>query len=173
MDLETSEIRMLVPTWPDSSHIQMLRHCLGASLAVCFKCVSCSSEARDGSCRGSVVTPVWFVTYEGRLWLWTDAASGKVKRIRNSTSCAVAQCTMSGRITGAALPGRAWLVPADHCEARVQSMLRAKYPIQKRALDIYSRLRRRGAPAPASAYVEIAVTGRADAVIQGVGEGSR
>ena len=129
-----------------------------------------TSYRRDGE---PVVTAVWFVTYEGRLWLWTDAASGKVKRIWNSTSCAVAPCTISGRITGAALPGRAWLVPADHCESRVQSMLRAKCPIQKRALDIYSRLRRRGAPSPASAYVEIAVTGRADAVIQGAGEGSR
>jgi uncharacterized protein len=129
-----------------------------------------TSYRRDGD---PVVTPVWFVAYEGRLWLWTDAASGKVKRIRNNTSCTVAPCTMSGRITGAVLPGRAWLVPVDRCEARVQSMLRAKYPIQKRALDFYSRLRRRGAPAPASAYVEIALTGRRDAVPPSVGEGWR
>ncbi|MGH8961935.1 MAG: hypothetical protein ACRDWT_12230, partial [Jatrophihabitantaceae bacterium] len=83
----------------------------------------------------------------------------------------VAPCTMSGRITGAAIPGQAWRVPFDHCEERVQSMLCAKYPIQKRALDIYSPLRRRGAPAPASAYVEIAVTAGAEAVPPFVGEG--
>jgi hypothetical protein len=52
-------------------------------------------------------------------------------------------------------------------------MLRAKYPMQKRTLDFYSRLRRRGAPAPASAYVEIALTGRVDAVPPVVGEGWR
>ncbi|MGH8962384.1 MAG: PPOX class F420-dependent oxidoreductase, partial [Jatrophihabitantaceae bacterium] len=94
-----------------------------------------TSYRRDGD---PVVTPVWFVTYEGRLWLWTDAASGKVKRIRNSPSCSVAPCTMSGRITGAALPGQAWLVPVEHCVERVQSMICAKYPFQKRALDIFS-----------------------------------
>lgn len=124
-----------------------------------------TSYRRNGD---AVATPVWFVAYEGRLWVWTDVASGKVKRLRNNPSCAVAPCTMSGRITGTGLPGSARLVSVNDCGTTVQSMLRAKYPIQKRALDLYSRLRRGGAPAPAATYVEVALTGtdRLSAVIE-------
>jgi hypothetical protein len=43
--------------------------------------------------------------------------------------------------------------------AQVQALLRAKYPVQKRALDGYTRLRRRGRPVsrPASVHLGISV----------------
>ena len=119
------------------------------------RCMALTTFRRDGS---AVTTPVWFVTWAGELWLWTDAGSGKVKRLRRDPRCTVAPCTPRGRITGVTLAGQARFLSQDD-GAHVQVLLRAKYPVQKRALDIYTRLRRRGRPAPpeASVYLGISV----------------
>jgi hypothetical protein len=37
-----------------------------------------------------VATPVWFVSQHGKLLVETDAASGKVKRIRRSPAIKIA-----------------------------------------------------------------------------------
>lgn len=106
----------------------------------------------------AVVTPVWFVTFGAELILWTDAGSGKVKRLRRDPRCTVAPCTTSGRVTGSQREGLARLLAQDDGE-HIQALLRAKYPIQKRALDVYTRLRRRGRAASheASAYIAISL----------------
>ena len=111
---------------------------------------------RDGT---AVVTPVWFVTDGANLCLWTDAASGKVKRLRQDPRCTVAPCATSGRLTGPSSDGRARFLGEEDGE-HLQGLLRAKYPLQKRALDAYSRLRRRGrlAPQPAPVYLAISLT---------------
>jgi PPOX class probable F420-dependent enzyme len=109
---------------------------------------------RDGR---AVTTPVWFVTRAGEVCVWTDAGSGKVKRLRRDPRCAVAPCTARGRLTGVAVEGRArFLSPDDG--GQVQALLRAKYPIQKRALDIYTRLRRRGRPVSRSTSVHLGIS---------------
>jgi uncharacterized protein len=109
----------------------------------------------DGS---AVTTPVWFVTHAGMLWLWTEAGSGKVRRLRRNPRCGVAPCTTFGRLTGAALEGRAQFHSGGD-GARVQSLLRAKYPLQKRALGTYTRLRYRARLGSweASAYIAISL----------------
>jgi uncharacterized protein len=119
------------------------------------RCMLLTTYRRDGT---PVASPVWFVTDHGEVRLWTDSAAGKVKRLRNNPRCTIAPCTFTGRVTGEARTGAARILPSSE-EARVQTLLRAKYPIQKRALDAYSRLRRRGRPvAPdPSKYVAIAV----------------
>jgi hypothetical protein len=43
-------------------------------------------------------------------------------------------------------------------DAQVQVLLREKYPIQKRALDIYTRMRRRGRPASRKASVHLGIS---------------
>src|ERR1017187_6982171 len=57
------------------------------------KYLSVISFKRDGT---SVATPVWFVEEDGRLLVGTDAASGKVKRIRRHPQVRVAVCTGTG-----------------------------------------------------------------------------
>ncbi|HSB80659.1 MAG TPA: PPOX class F420-dependent oxidoreductase [Candidatus Methylomirabilis sp.] len=53
---------------------------------------------RDG--RG-VKTPVWFVLREnGAFYVYTEAASWKVKRIRQNPHVRVAPCDMRGNVTG-------------------------------------------------------------------------
>ncbi|MEO8889732.1 MAG: PPOX class F420-dependent oxidoreductase [Jatrophihabitantaceae bacterium] len=120
------------------------------------RCLLLTTYRRDGT---AVASPVWFVTAHGEIRLWTDSGAGKVKRLRRDTRCLIAPCTFSGRVTGPARAGTARILPVPE-GPQVQALLRAKYPIQKRALDAYTQLRRRGhptAPDPGT-YVAITVT---------------
>lgn len=118
------------------------------------RCLLLTTNRRDGT---PVASPVWFVTCHGELWLWTGATTGKVKRLRHDPTCTVAPCTMRGRPTGATTTGRARLLAA-HDAANARHLIRAKYPIQKRALDAYGYLRRRGRATDKSISIYLAIT---------------
>lgn len=45
----------------------------------------------------AVSTTVWFVLYDGRLYITTDPTSGKMKRIRNDSRVLLAPSTRMGR----------------------------------------------------------------------------
>ena len=61
----------------------------------------------------SVRTPVWFVLHDDALYLYTNADSWKVKRIRNNPRVRVAACTMRGDVKGPWLDGTASFVEGD------------------------------------------------------------
>jgi uncharacterized protein len=73
-----------------------------------------------------VATPVWFVEENGVLLVQTDAASGKVKRIRRNPSVRVALCTASGRLLGPQVSATAMLLPQS-ATSRVERMIGQKY----------------------------------------------
>jgi PPOX class probable F420-dependent enzyme len=85
--------------------------------------LSITSYRRDG--RG-VATPVWFVQRDGRLLVQTDAASGKVKRIRRDPQVRVAICTASGRLHGEQVPAVAEILPGSETGA-VEQLIAGKY----------------------------------------------
>ncbi len=85
--------------------------------------LSITSYKRDG--RG-VATPVWFVVRDGRLLVETDAASGKVKRIRRNPQVLVAVCTAGGRLRGQQVPAAAEILP-DSEIAAVERLIADKY----------------------------------------------
>ena len=85
--------------------------------------LSITSYKRDG--RG-VATPVWFVLRDGRLLVETDAASGKVKRIRRNPQVRVAVCTASGRLRGKPVPAVAEILPGSETGA-VERLIADKY----------------------------------------------
>lgn len=60
-----------------------------------------------------VKTPVWFVLHNGLLYVYTEADSWKVKRIRNNPRVRVALCTIRGRITGPWMDGTASIIEGD------------------------------------------------------------
>ena len=60
------------------------------------KYLSVTTFRRSGE---PVATPVWFVQEGGRLYVDTDGASGKAKRIRANPHVLVAPCTASGKLT--------------------------------------------------------------------------
>jgi uncharacterized protein len=85
--------------------------------------LSITSYKRDG--RG-VATPVWFVQRDGTLLVETDAASGKVKRIRRNPQVRVAVCTASGRLRGEQVQAVAELLPDSEVGA-VERLIADKY----------------------------------------------
>jgi PPOX class probable F420-dependent enzyme len=92
-----------------------------------------------------VRTPVWFAaapdTASGvRLYVYADAESGKVKRIRRSEAVKIAPSDMRGTVRGDWVSGSATLVLGDEFE-RGMRLLNRKYWPWKSMLDVFSRLR--------------------------------
>jgi PPOX class probable F420-dependent enzyme len=54
-----------------------------------------------------VVTPVWYVVLDGKLYVRTGANAGKVKRIRNNPRVSLAPATVRGKQTGPESEARA------------------------------------------------------------------
>jgi uncharacterized protein len=81
----------------------------------------------------AVSTPVWFAGDDEEIFVWTNAGSGKVKRLRNSGKVKLAPCTFNGRVLGPEQGGRAAILedsPAE--EEAAERRLRAKYGWQWR-----------------------------------------
>jgi uncharacterized protein len=74
---------------------------------------------RDGT---PVPTPVWAAPGDGRLFVRSERAAGKLKRLRNDSRLLVAPCTVRGEPLGAPF------------EARARMLLPAEEPIAERAL---------------------------------------
>jgi PPOX class probable F420-dependent enzyme len=73
-----------------------------------------------------VRSPVWVAEESGRLLVWTETDSFKVKRIRQNPSVMVQPCTFRGIPKGAAVRGHAELLD-DAGTARVRTLLARKY----------------------------------------------
>jgi PPOX class probable F420-dependent enzyme len=108
---------------------------------------------RDGT---AVSTPVWFVTDGERLLVWTDATSGKIKRIRSDPRVTVAASDVRGRPRSPALTGSARVMDGE-IGRYVHRLLRRKYPVAKPLVAAWGRLSRslRRQPAPRHAYIEV------------------
>ncbi len=60
-----------------------------------------------------VSTPVWFILKDGHVYVWTEAASGKVKRLRQNPKLALAPCKMNGAPIGPYIDGVASMSQDD------------------------------------------------------------
>lgn len=118
--------------------------------------ISLTTFRRDGT---AVATPVWFGVDGDHLLVWTDATSGKVKRVRATPRVTVAICDGRGRVKGDEREGTARLLPAE-AEARVEQLLSRKYGVVKTVFQagswVVRTVRRR--PAPPIACIEISLT---------------
>ena len=77
-----------------------------------------------------VKTPVWFVLHDNAFYVYTEADSWKVKRVRNNPRVRVAVCTIRGTIKGAWLDGTASLVEGPERQA-ADKLLDRKYFLKK------------------------------------------
>lgn len=73
------------------------------------ECINLATRRRDGS---EVLTPVWYVEHESRLWLRTAQQFGKIKRLRNDPRVRFAPCDWDGNLLGAWLNGLAEIIDA-------------------------------------------------------------
>ncbi|MFQ5515232.1 MAG: PPOX class F420-dependent oxidoreductase [Myxococcota bacterium] len=92
---------------------------------------------RDGR---AVETPVWFAKLDGKLYAFSEGEAGKVKRLRNSSRARVAPCNVRGRLRGEWCEARVRILNDPDTIARARQALRAKYGLQMRILDFFSRL---------------------------------
>jgi uncharacterized protein len=113
--------------------------------------VSLTTYRRDGT---AVATPVWHVVDGGELFVVTEAAAGKVKRIRNNSQVVVTVCNFRGKVAPDApsARGRARLLgDADTLTAR--RLLAGRYLMSRMGNWFASILRLKRPP-----LVGIAVT---------------
>lgn len=96
---------------------------MAASSVFRGKYLSITSYKRDGT---GVATPVWFIMQDGRLLVETDAASGKVKRIRRNPAVQVAACTARGRLRGEQVPAVAEVLPESEVSG-AERLIARKY----------------------------------------------
>lgn len=86
-----------------------------------------------------VRTPVWFAEDGARLFAYSIAEAGKVKRIRNNGRVKIAPCDIRGALKGSWLDARARIVSGEE-EALGHHLLDAKYGWQKMLGNLSSRI---------------------------------
>jgi uncharacterized protein len=101
------------------------------------KYVNLRSFKRDGS---PVDTPVWFAIVDGRVTIFTDGTSYKVKRIRRDPKVELARCDARGGLLGPWLPGQARVVEEPELVARSYAALNLKYGWMMRLGTVFSTL---------------------------------
>jgi PPOX class probable F420-dependent enzyme len=83
---------------------------------------------------------VWIAERGGRLYVFTEARAGKVKRLRRDPRLRLAPCTGWGALRGDWLDGRARIVDDAATEAIAYRALGDKYGWQMRLANLGSRL---------------------------------
>jgi len=89
-----------------------------------------------------VRTPVWFAEAQGRLFIRTEATSGKVKRVRHQRRVRIVPSDAQGNPKGEWIEAHAQLASPDQSELARHLFLR-KYGLQLRGFEALMRLRRR------------------------------
>jgi PPOX class probable F420-dependent enzyme len=103
--------------------------------------INLTTFRRDGR---AVATPVWFVVHEGRLYVYTEAASGKAKRMRANGRAQIAPSDVRGRPLGPFVPAGARQVREEALRTRLEEAFRHKYGWQYRLFALVAALLRRG-----------------------------
>jgi hypothetical protein len=89
----------------------------------------------------AVKTPVWFVEDGDALYVWTQAGSGKAKRIRNNGTVNIAPSTGSGESVGEWLPAKAQADEAPEAISDLEKLMKKKYGIMFHIFGFLGRMR--------------------------------
>jgi PPOX class probable F420-dependent enzyme len=95
-----------------------------------------------------VRTPVWFAAelpsgMPEKFYVYSNADSGKAKRIRNNSRVRIAPCDMRGRVLGEWVDARAEIVTGDEAQHGIR-LLNRKYFPWKQLLDFFAKFGRGG-----------------------------
>jgi PPOX class probable F420-dependent enzyme len=99
--------------------------------------ISLETFRRDGR---SVRTPIWFAAHDGHLYAFSEAAAGKMKRLKNSANLRVAACNVRGGVHGDWIAGVGRKVDDARTIEAAYAALLAKYGWQMRITNLFSRL---------------------------------
>jgi len=101
------------------------------------KYISLETFKKNGQ---GVKTPVWFVLHKNAFYVYTEADSWKVKRIRNNPRVRVSVCTVRGAIKGPWLDATASLVEGD--ERLAADTLLDRKSFLKKVFNVLTRINR-------------------------------
>jgi len=87
-----------------------------------------------------VRTPVWIAAEAGVLYVYTNAKSGKVKRIRNGSRARLARCDVRGQVQGDWCDVSARMLDDPSERGRGLAAIVAKYGWQMRLALLTSRV---------------------------------
>lgn len=99
--------------------------------------VSLATFRRNGR---AVPTPVWVAERGGRLYVFSEGAAGKVKRLRNDARVRVAPCNARGALRGEWNDGRGRIVRDPATVDAAYAAFAEKYGWQIRLANALSRL---------------------------------
>jgi len=88
-----------------------------------------------------VKTPVWFARHDDVLYVYTEAGSGKIKRLRNNSRARVAVCNMRGDVKGPWLDATASIIDGEE-QLAASKLLDRKYFL-KRIANLFRNQRDR------------------------------
>ena len=74
-----------------------------------------------------VKTPVWFARDGDALYIWTEAQSGKAKRIRINPDVKIAPAKADGTPVGEWIPAKAQADESDQAMKHVKGLFKKKY----------------------------------------------
>jgi PPOX class probable F420-dependent enzyme len=103
------------------------------------KYVNLATYRKNGT---AVYTPLWFAEEGGRLYVYSLANAGKVKRIRNNPRVKIAPCDVRGNVKGEWVEAEARILNASEA-AHGHRLLNKKYGLLKGIGDFFSKLRKR------------------------------
>lgn len=89
-----------------------------------------------------VITPVWVAGENGSLFVWTDADSWKVKRIRNNSRVRLVASDARGNPEGEWIVAAAAVVEAADEIKKTEKRLASKYGFMFHVFSFMGRLRR-------------------------------
>ena len=79
----------------------------------------------------AVVTPMGFAESNGTIYAGTGVNAGKIKRIRHTERVTLAACTVSGKITGSEIEGKARVVSEPLEISAAEAALSKKYGLTR------------------------------------------
>jgi PPOX class probable F420-dependent enzyme len=101
------------------------------------KYISLTTYRKDGT---AVATPVWHVVDGDTLVVVTEAASWKVKRIRNDSRVVVTVCDVRGRVAPGAPSAEGTARLLDEARTRAARELLARKYLMSRVGNAFARL---------------------------------
>jgi len=86
-----------------------------------------------------VKTPVWFAQDGDTVHVWTQASSGKVKRIRRNGCVRIVPSTMSGEPLGDWIPAQARADDSPEAIQAIKKLMTRKYGLLFRIFEFLNR----------------------------------
>ncbi|OBA63556.1 PPOX class F420-dependent enzyme [Nocardia sp. 852002-20019_SCH5090214] len=93
---------------------------------------------KDGT---PVATPVWAALDDAKLYVWTETAAWKVKRVRRNPDVTLQPCSVSGKPHGEIVRGTARVLDEEGSD-RTRQLIKRKYSLMGWLIVTGSVLRR-------------------------------